>query len=228
MESETVLLSNYLSNFEWAGTKGHIMLTSRLPPHTPNTQHAHTHNTTDHAEYSPKPEYRTTQRLRLRRIFPVNVIHGMVQERNTYLQTRQEEKDRQQIERWQGQESEARPGNCLQPDSAAVKWIPRWMEIYGNSKPPVKETPKELLRKAPPPPAAWCWECTPPPSQPLSLSRRMKKALIQLQEEAELDILESRVNVVELGQQRHGQKRFCFMTGGPHSDCKVKLATKKR
>ena len=134
--------------------------------------------------------------LRLRRIFTENIIHGMVQDRNTYLQTRQEEKDRQQIERWQGQESEARLGNCLQPDSAAVKWIPRWMEIYGDSKPPVKETPQELLRKAPPPPAAWCWECS-----KHRLAAPKPAAVAQSKDEESIDSAARRSGIGYLGKQ---------------------------
>ena len=120
----------------------------------------------------------------------------MVQDRNTYLQTLQEEKDRQQIERWQGQESEARLGNCLQPDSAAVKWIPRWREIYGDSKPPVKETPKELLRKAPPPPAAWCWECS-----KHRLAAPKPVAVAQSKDEESIDSATRRSGIGYLGKQ---------------------------
>ena len=49
----------------------------------PNTQHAHKHNTTDYAEYSPKPQYRITQRLRLRRITPDNIIHNVIRRDGT-------------------------------------------------------------------------------------------------------------------------------------------------
>ena len=70
------------------------------------------------------------------------------------------------------------------------------------------------------------------------LSGRSQQALIELQEEAKLDVLENlptdqrwstsiRDGVVWVGEpsQRHTGQNICRqMTGGPHSDCKVKLA----
>ena len=91
-------------------------------------------------------------------------------------------------------------------ESAEVKVIPRWSEVYGGSQSPVKERPQELVRKAQPsylgpvvlkaPPSRVKMR---PPSSPLSthdsgvdlLSRRYKKALIELHEEAGLDVLKN-------------------------------------
>ena len=69
----------------------------------------------------------------------------------------------------------------------------------------------------------------------------MEKLLIQLQEEAELDVLEELpsdqkrsnrkrdpiVKVVELSQRQNGQQRFRLVTGVP-GDCKVRLALLRR
>ena len=123
----------------------------------------------------------------------------------------------------------------------------------------MKERSQQLLRKAPPGhmgPVVFkvLPGCSaevpvhmPPPQLPVAthdarveaLSRRFKKALSELQEEADLNIvleglLKDQRNmtrydilkVLELSQKQHGQKSR-FTTGWPDSDCIVKWACKE-
>ena len=105
-----------------------------------------------------------------------------------------------------------------------------------------RQRPQQLIRKAPP-----SHNAKPPPSLTTNdarveaVSRRLKEAFVDLQEEAELDMLVSLlkdfcwsksirndvVKVVELSHRESGQRIFLLIKGGPNGDRKVRLAHSK-
>ena len=66
------------------------------------------------------------------------------------------------------------------------EWIPKWNDVYGGSQSAAQKSATRLRRAAAPPMSTH-------DARVATLCRRLKKALIELQEETELDILNFRV-----------------------------------